>query len=200
MTITNTQAWFPEDASLKVENRNTGSITTITTEVTNFSDGGGDKSTESIAHFGGAFLVIKKPQEDFEVEYEVSVIDTRWMEAISGDVVEDGGFKMVRSGGAQDSYKLKAEWLSPDSDEAYKIVYYNAFGVSFTKDNAADDRLVGTVSFTVAPTDDVGSPNRIELETSDITDAGIGSSVTGSYGSYEAYYDSLHGFSVGSML
>lgn len=200
MTISDTQAWFPEDAQIKIENRNSGSITTITTEVTNFSDGGGDKSTESIAHFGGAFLVITKPQEDYEVEFEVDVIDTRWMETISGDVIEDSGFKMVKSGGNQDKYKIKIEWDSPENTERYKIIYYNARSITFEKDNAADDRLMGTVSFAIAPTDPNGSPQRIELETGDDTDTGIGSSITGSYGSYEATYDGMFGYSVGSML
>ena len=200
MTISSTQAWFPEDAVLKIENQRTGSISTITTEVTNFSDGGGDKSTESVAHFGGAFLVVTKPQEDYEVEFEVDVIDTRWMEVISGNVTERGGFKMVVSGGIQDLYKIKAEWDSPTTTERYKILFYNARGVTFEKDNAADDRLTGTMSFTLAPTDSNGSGQRIELETSDDTDSGIGSAITGSYGSYEAYYDSLYSYSVGSLL
>lgn len=198
--ITNTQAWLPEDAIIKLENKTTGSISTITTEVTNFSDGGGDKATESIAHFGGAFLVIRKPQADYEVEFEVSAIDTSWMEIISGDVVADGSFRMVRSGGTQYPYKIKVEWKAPDSNEAYKIIYYNAYGVTFEKDNAADDRLTGTMSFTIAPTDANGSPQRLEMETADDTNAGIGSFITGSYGSYEAFYDTLHGYGTGSML
>lgn len=200
MVITSTQAWFPEDAQIRLENRVTGSVATITTEVTNFSDGGGDKTTESIAHFGGAFLVIKKPQEDFEVEFDVSVTDTTWMEIISGDVVKSGGFEMVRSGGPQRPHKVKIEWISPDNNEAYKILYYNAYGVSFTKDNAADDRLTGTISFTVSPTSALGSPQRLEMETSDRTNAAIGSSSTGSYGAYEVIYDTMYGYSVGSML
>lgn len=199
--ITNTDAWFPEDAVIKMENKSTGSVTTFTTEVTNFSDGGGNKDTESVAHFGGAFLVIKKPQEDFEVEFEVDVIDGTWMEVISGDVVADSGFQMVRSGGTQDDYKVKIEWKATGTNtEAYKIVYYNAVGVSFEKDNAADDRLTGTITFNVAPTDANGSPNRLELETNDYDDSGVGSGIAGSYGSWEAYYDTLHGFGIGSML
>jgi len=199
--ILSTQAWFPDDAKIKIENQRTGSMTTITTEVTNYSDGGGNRDTESIAHFGGATLVVKKPQEDFEVEFEVSAVDTKWMEILSGDLTEvAGSFRMVKTGGNQDPYKVKVEWLSPDNNEAYKILYYNAYGVTFEKDNAADDRLTGTISFKCAPTDANGSPQRLELETKDRTSTGVGSGVAGSYGSWEAYYDTLYSYNTGLML
>ncbi len=200
-----TQAWFPADAIITIESKGSDEQRIITTEVTNFSDGGGAKETESVPHFGNAFLVIQKPQEDFEVEYEISVVDTTWFEAISGDVTETAGsFRIVRSGGTQNPYKVKVEWLSPSTDEAYKILYFNAFAVTFEKDNAADDRLTGTISFNVAPQDANGSPQRMELETIDITDEIVGSSVGGAgsglYGSFEEIFDTLYGYGVGSML
>ena len=52
-------AWFPANCVVKLERKDTGSIYTVTTQVFNFSDGGGGKETESIAHFGNAFLKIK---------------------------------------------------------------------------------------------------------------------------------------------
>lgn len=198
--ITNTKAWFPDDAVIKLQNRTTGSITNITTKVTNFSDGGGDKETESIAHFGGAFLVIRKPQADYNVEFEVSVNDTTWTEFVSGDTVGSGAFRMVRSGGNQAPTKIKVEWTDPNSQEAFKIVYYNAYGVTFETDNAADDRLTGTMSFNIAPTDSNGSPQRIELETGSKNSVVFGSAITGLYGSWEAVYDAMYGYGVGSLL
>lgn len=198
--ITNTRAWFPEDAVIKLENKTTGSRETITTRVTNYSEGGGDKDTESIAHFGGAYLVIKKPQSDYEVSFDVSVKDTGWAEIVSGDVVSSNAFRMVRSGGNQNPHKIKVQWDDPQSQESYKIVYYNAYGISVETDNAADDRLTATVNFKISPTDANGSPQRLEMETGSRNSAGIGSTITGSYGSWEAFYDSLHGFGVGSLL
>ena len=195
------QAWFPDDATIKIEKQGSYAPQTITTEVTNFSDGGGDKTTESVAHFGGAFLTVTKPQEDFEVEFEVDVVDTTWSEVISGDVTEvTGSFAMVRSGGAQNPYKVKIEWVNSSTQEGYKIVYYNAYGVTFNKESPADDRLTGTISFKVSPSDACGSTQRIEVETINVTDAGVGSGATGSYGYYEAFYDTVHGYGVGSML
>ncbi len=198
--ITNTRAWFPEDAVVRLQNKTTGSISNITTRVTNYTEGGGDKDTESIAHFGGAFLVIKKPQSDYEVSFDVSVNDTTWAEIISGDTVSAGAFRMVRSGGNQAPHKIKLQWDDPNSQESYKIVYYNAYGVTFETDNAADDRLTGTINFKIAPTDSNGSPQRIELETGSRNNTGIGSAITGSFGSWEAVYDAMYGYGVGSML
>jgi hypothetical protein len=200
MTISSTQAWVPQDATIKLEKKGSGSVQTITTDVTNFSDGGGDKDIEQIAHFGGAYLVFRKPQEPFEVEFQMDPRDTKWMAMISGDVSTSGGYQAVRSGGAQGMFKIKVEWKNPDNTEALKFLYYNAYGVSYQKDNAADGRLTGTIRFKLAPTDVNGSFQRIEMETSDDTSAGIGSSLTGSFGSWEKVYDILHGYSPGSML
>lgn len=199
MSITDA-AWFPDDAVIKMENKTNGSITTFTTKVTNFSDGGGDKTTESVAHYGGATIVVSQPQEDFTVDFDVTVNDTSWMSVISGDVTEEGDFRMVQSGGNQDDYKVKLEWDSPTSTNRYKIVYYNANGVTFTKDGAADGRLTGTLSFTVAPTDSNANGQKFEMETADDTDVGIGSAITGSFGSYEAHWDSEFGYTVGGLL
>jgi hypothetical protein len=200
--IVGTQSWSPANATIKVEKYGTaGSVQTITTEVTNFSDGGGDKTTDTIAHFGGAYLIVKKPQADYEVEFQTSASDSRWFEMLSGNLTEVvGSFRLVKSGGAQNPYKIKVEWLSPDNSEAFKILYYGAYAVTVKKDNAADDRLTSTISFKVSPSDANGSPQKFEVETRDRTSAGVGSSATGSYGSWEKYYDTLFGYGAGSML
>jgi len=98
-------AYFPTDAVITVL-RKGGSVQTITTEVTNFNDGGGSRDTESIAHFGNAFLTIKKPQEQFEISFDVDLNDTTWAEMINfdsaaGDVIagDAGSTIMVRSEG-----------------------------------------------------------------------------------------------------
>lgn len=196
------QAWFPADAVVKLEKKGSGSQTTVTTTITSFSYGGGEKNTDSIAHFGNAFLLVKKPQAEFTVDLDIDVTDTTWMEVLNGSAGASvtGSFKLVTSGGAQNPYKVKLEWTSKENNEAYKIIYYNAYGVTFTKTMAADDRLTGTFSFNSTPTDTNGSPQLIELETRDRTSSGVGSAATGSYGFYEKQYDTTHGYSPGSML
>lgn len=200
MGFVSDDVWLPDDCVIKLENKSTGSIHTITTKVTNFSDGGGEKSTETVNHFGGASVVIKQPQEDFTVDFDVSSVDTDFAEFISDTVIQAGSFKMVQSGGNQDDFKIKLEWDSPTTTSRYKIIYYNAVGVSYNRDNAADDRLTGTLSFTVAPTSSNAVGQKLEFETADDTNVGIGSAITGSYGSYEAVYDAVFGYTVGGLL
>lgn len=205
-----TSAWFPADCVVKLERKDTGSITTITTEVFNFTDGGGAKNTESIAHFGNAFIKITKPQDDFEVSFDVSMKDTFWHGLISDSITVAEGSPTQSSGstievisdGNQDDWKIKLEWTEPQNSgsQGYKIIYYNATAVEFTKESSADDRLMASVSFTVPPTSTVGSGQKYEIETGDRNAAGIGSTEAGSYGGFEATADTLFGYGVGSML
>lgn len=203
-----TDAWFPQNCVIKIERKDTGSISTITTQVFNFSDSGGGKETESIAHFGNAFLKIKKPQEDFEVSFDVSMKDTFWHGLLSDSITDitgagAGSPHAVRSisGGNQDDFKIKLEWTQPETgSQAYKIIYYNATAVEFSKESAADDRLTATMRFKVPPTSSVGSGQKYEIETASRYHTGIGSMAAGSYGGWELAGDQLFGYSPGSML
>lgn len=194
--------WLPGNCVIKIENKTTGSIYTITTEVYNFSEGGGGKTTESIAHFGDAFLKIKKPQEDFEVSFDVSTKDTFWFHLISNDItMVAGSASMVKSGGDQDDFKIKLEWTEPTTgSQAYKMIYYNATAVEVSKTSPADDRLTASISFKVPPTNSVGSGLKYEIDTVSRYDSGVGSSATGSYGAWEQAADTLLGYTAGGML
>lgn len=203
-TIGNTSwaAVFPANAVIKIERKGSGVVNTVTTQITNFSEGGGAKETESIAHFGNAFLTVLKPQEDFEVELEADFKDTRWFQTITDSITVSstgaGSFIEVKSGGDQDEYKVKVEWKV--GSDAYKLVYYNARSVTVEKDSPADDRLTGTITFKVSPTDALGSPQKFEWECSDTYSTVIGSGIAGSYGSFEKIQDALFGYSPGSMV
>jgi len=199
-------AWFPEDCKIKIERGDsTYKVQTITTKVTNFSESGGGKTTESIAHFGGAFLTVSKPQEDFEVAFDVDNADTTWAQILSDDITAIGSgttgssIKVV-SGGDQDNFKVKLEWKNSTGSQGYKILYYNAKGVTFERNNAADDRLTGTMTFKLAPADANGSGQRYDIECSHLEHAAIGSTTTGSYGGWECTADTLFGYGLGSML
>ena len=204
--INDTAAWFPANCVIKMERKDTGSIVTATTEVFNYDDGGGAKEIESIAHFGNAFLKIKKPQANFEVSFDVSMRDSFWAGLVSDsilDVSSAGSLHAQRtiSDGNQDDFKIKLEWTNPDNgSEGYKIIYYNATAVDLTKKSSADDRLQATIKFTVPPTSNVGSGQKYEIHTRDKRDTAIGSSLTGSYGGWEKTADVLFGYSPGSML
>jgi len=199
-------AVFPDQAIVKIERGDaTYNVQTITTKITNFSESGGAKTTESIAHFGGAFLTVDKPQEDFEVAFDVDVMDTTWDQVISDDItavpgsVSGSAIKVV-SGGEQDPYKVKLEWVSASGSEGYKLLYYNARGVTFERNSAADDRLTGTITFKLSPADASGSGQRYAIESSNLYDATIGSKTTGSYGAWEVTADTLFAYGCGSMI
>lgn len=193
-------AYFPEDCIITIH-RKGGTAQTITTEVTNFSDGGGGKDTESVVHFGGAYLTVKKSQEQFEVNFDVDVNDTVWAQVMSYDVTDAGSATMVKSGGTQLPYKVKLEWLDSEYPASvgsavgtvgagFKIIYYNAYGVSYEKDNAADNYLTGTVGFKVEPADQNANGQRYEIECKDFTDA----TGSGSYVAWESAGDTLFNF------
>lgn len=202
-------AIFPANAVIKIERKDTGSIYTITTQVFNYEESGGGKETESIAHFGNAFIKIKKPQEDFEVNLDVSMRDPFWHSLVSDNVTDirsdaSGSlhFLQVVSDGNQDDFKIKIEWTNPDNNgsEGFKVVYYNATAVQYNKSSAADDRLIANVSFRIPPTSAFGSGLKYEFVTANRYAADIGSKLTGSYGAYEKTADVLFGYSPGSML
>lgn len=206
---TTTTAWFPANAVIKIERKDTGSISTLTNQVFNFEESGGGKETESIAHFGNAFIKIKKPQEDFEVSFDVSMRDPFWASLMSDsitDVRSDASgslhFLQVINDGNQDDFKIKLEWTNPDNSgsEGFKVIYYNSTAVTYNKSSAADDRLIANVTFRIPPTSAFGSGLKYEFVTGNKFSVGIGSALLGSYGAYEKTADVLFGYSPGSML
>jgi len=200
-------AWFPDLCVIKIERGDaTYKVQTITTKVTNFTESGGTKTTDSIAHFGGAFLTVDKPQEDYEVAFDADINDTTWAQVLSDDITAIGSGTVVGSaikvvsGGDQDPFKLKMEWRNSSGSQGFKILYYNAKAITVERNNAADDRLTGTVTFKLAPADANGSGQRYEIECSHLEFAAIGSTATGSYGAWEKTADTLFAYGAGSML
>jgi len=198
-----TRAMFPADAKIYIEQKGSDTVQDITTRVTNFSEGGGSKETESVAHFGDAYLTIVKPQEDFEVSFDIDVTDTRFFQTISDDTTVvagsiAGSTIMVKSGGTQKNYKIKLEFKDDAGSDAFKMLYYNARAVTFEKDNAADDYLKGTLSFKLSPADADGDGQKVEIETSALYDS-VAGSPAGSYVELEKTLDSSFGYGVGSM-
>lgn len=200
MTNRTPQAYFPGDAIITIM-RKGGAAQVITTEVSNFDEGGGGKDVETVAHFGNAYLTIKKSQEQFEVSFDVDVNDTTWAQVMSYDVSTSGSATKVTSGGDQLPYKIKIEYLDSEYPAevgsaagvvgaGYKMLFYNAYGVNFEKESAADDYLKGTISFRVSPSDENSNGQKLEIECSDFTDA----AGSGSYVGWETTADTLFGY------
>ena len=198
-------AYFPEDCIITIQQKG-GTATTITTRVTNFTDGGGGRDTDSVTHFGGAYLTVRKPRDEYEVSFDVDINDTLWAEVMGGSLYGAGStfgsaFK-VESVGVQKPYKIKLEWFDPEEADAvgstvgsdygagFKILYYNSYGVEYTKDNAAEDRLMGTVRFNISAADNNGSAQNAEIECQNFQDE----TGSGSYVDWESSLDTTHGY------
>jgi len=182
--------WFPDDCVITLEKKG-GATTTVTTDVTNFAESGGERDVESAAHFGGAKVTIKKPQGDFEVSFDIGVNDTFWADVLSGSITTAGSATKVSSDGTHDDFKIKLEWReSTIGSSGYKLIYYNANGVSYEKSNPVDSYLTGTVNFKLASKDNIGSGQKFEIECTDFSDTGG----SGSYVGWETLGDTLFGF------
>ena len=201
------QAYFAESATVTILKKG-GTAQNITSLVTNYAESGGGRDTESVAHFGGAFITIRKPRDEFEVSFDIDINDTTFMQFMGGSVTEfgsatTGSVIKVESSGAQLPHKLKIEWFDPevaaalgstagsDAGAGFKVLYYNAFGVEYNKNNDADDRLTGTIKFNAAPADESGSGQKIEIE---IQDFGGDSAGSGSYVDFETELDTQFGY------
>ena len=205
MANLNPAAYFPEDCRVTIKPKGL-SATTITTRVSNFNDGGGTRDTATDPYFGGAFITIRKPREEYEVSFDVTVKYTYWTELMgatktgAGSVF--GSAYMVQSHGSQLPCKIKLEWFDNEAPQqvgstagvnygaGFKILYYNAYATEFTKESPADEYLKGTVSFNLGPANSVGSGQKVEIECQNFQDT----TGSGSYVTWEATQDTLFGY------
>lgn len=199
-------AYFPEDCVITIQQKGL-STQTITTRVMNFTTGGGTRDTETFAHFGGAFVTVRKPREEFEVSFDITVNDTFYAELMGGTKTGAGSTFgsafMIQSQGSQVPCKIKLEWFDTEAPQqvgstagsdygaGYKILFYNAYAVEFTRDNSADEFIKGTINFNLGAANNVGSGQMVEIECQNFQDS-IGS---GSYVAWETTEDTLFGYS-----
>lgn len=192
-------AYFSDECVVTLE-RKGSSPTVITTDVSNFEESGGTTDTEQKVYYGGAYLTIRKPQEMYEVSFDVKLNQTIWAQVVSADYDSSGSCTYVLSGGENEEHKIKLEWLGgniptptgstlgSDFGAGYKIIYYNARGVEFTKSGPSEEELQASIRFKMAPASADGYGQRYEVECNDFADSS-GSAL---------YYDIEEGTSSGS--
>lgn len=180
---------FPEDCRVYIKPKG-GTQVEYTTRVSNFTEGGATKDVEKVDFFGGASLAVKKPMDILEVGFETVVQDTDWAGMFSGTTSTAGSAIKVINDGDQKEHKIKIEWREPTGSSYFKIIYYNALGVTYEKDWASDGYLKATLSFKLTPTDNLGSGQRYEIELFDNGNA-VGS---GSYVAWETTADTAFGY------
>jgi hypothetical protein len=128
----------------------------ITTLVSNYDESGGAKENDSIAHFGGAFVDRKVPQEQFEVSFDVTIrhgADSTLFDKIRADAV-------IEADGAGADFVVGAVMIQvTDGTNHYWVAYNNVQAINFDKEFSADEELKGTLTFKLSPSDEDGVTN-----------------------------------------
>jgi len=145
---------FPDEATIWIDIKDVdgSALATsdlVTGEISNFSESGGEKDTESIPVFGGGNIDKESPRSQFEVSFDVQMqyspstgASTKW------DAYKFGtGLTSATEGTAKVVF---VQWLS--GSDYYTRAYNNAKGVSFSPTSSADGNLTGTVTFKLSPT------------------------------------------------
>jgi len=152
---------FPDEATMYIVSADTNgadleATDLVTGEISNFSESGGEKDTESIAVFGGGNIDKESPRSQFEVSFDVQMqyspaqgASTKW------DAFKFGsGLTSATEGAAQAIY---IQWS--DGSSYYTRAYNNVKGVSFSPTSSADGNLTGTITFKLSPTTSDASAN-----------------------------------------
>jgi len=196
--------YFADQCIISLKRKGATGSTIITTDVSNFEESGGTTDVEQKVYYGGAYLTIKKPQESYEVSFDVKLNNTDWAKIFSDSYATLGSTTYVLSGGINEAYKIKLEWLGAnistptgstlgsDFGAGYKIIYYNAYGVEFTKSGPAEEELQASLKFKMTPADVNGYGQRYEVECIDFA------STTGSQLYYAIETGSIGGLVTGS--
>jgi len=152
---------FPDEATITIgtatlQGSTIASSDSVTGEVSNFSESGGEKDTESIAVFGGGNIDKETPRSQFEVSFDVHLQYT----PTNGNSTKWDAFKFgsgLTSSTEGVSQTIYVEWS--DGSNYYTRAYNNAKAVSFSPTSSADGNLTGTITFKLSPTDSAAADN-----------------------------------------
>ena len=171
--------YFADQCVISILRKGDTGSTVITTDVSNFEESGGMTDVEQKVYYGGAYLTIKKPQESYEVSFDAKLNNTDWAKIFSNTFASVGSSTYVISGGNNEAYKIKLQWLGANTatptgsilgstfGAGYKILYYNAYGVEFTKTGPSEEELQASIRFKMTPADINGYGQRYEVECKD---------------------------------
>ena len=128
------------------------------TNLTNFSQSGGEREEESIPTFGGANITKENPREQFEVSFEGIVQygtnATLFDSFVMGATINSSS---VESSQEPSSKAIYLQWT--DGTNFYTRAYNNITATNWEPEMAADNMLKGTVTFKLPPTDEAGASN-----------------------------------------
>lgn len=145
---------FPDEASIYIVAAGINgsalkSSNSVTGEVSNFSESGGEKDVETIYVFGGGSIDKENPRSQVEISFDVEMqyippygANTKWDEYKFGT-----GLTSATDGTAK---AIFIQWT--DGTTFYTRAYNNAKGVSWSPSSSADGNLKGTLTFKLSPT------------------------------------------------
>lgn len=138
----------------------------FTTFVSNFDESGGNRDTESIAHFKGAFVTRRKPREQKELTFDVTL---RYGPdaTIFGKIERE---ELISADGAGADFKVGMIAIQVTDGEGnyYWKAYNNVNAVVFDGEFSADEEWKGTLSFNLSVADENGDSNIAEDNDDDI--------------------------------
>lgn len=152
---------FPDEATISVvaadiNGSALASTDSVTGEVSNFSETGGEKDTESIPVFGGGNIDKENPRSQVEVSFDVELqYNPDQGDATKWDVFKYGAGLTSATEGA--SKAIFVQWT--DGSNYYTRAYNNAKAVTFNPESSADGNLRGTLTFKLSPTTSAGTAN-----------------------------------------
>ena len=159
----------------------------VTADIISLGQSGGGRPTESIPTFGNKRINTEKPQEDFEVKFDVAFTTTFWDAVMMNTVYAAGG--EISNSSTKTRWRIIITWQDPEAlaqtaAEKLRWVYKDCTCVSWEPEMSGDEYVKGTITFKVPAFDSSGATNLIkEYETAaDFTT--LASAHGGAEGSY----------------
>jgi len=168
-------AWFSKDAVLTIEAAGAGTTTSITGEVTSFSQTGGTEDTSDIAVFGGGIITKEETPDQIEVQFEIIPYDDLWpFSSRYGAAVTTNSVNVVTSDGTRLRQRVTITWAVgfdsaspkvPNSGKALRYTYVNCLNVSVDPSEDADGEQTATVTLKLSKTDADANPQFVVEQT-----------------------------------
>lgn len=161
---------FPEDANIYIVPNGTNgsdlvSSDRVETEVTNFSESGGEQEVESLPVFGNAFVDKTNPRSQIEVSFDVLLQHN----PSNGSVLKWDDYKYGSTSGINTPSKKSIFVEFSSGSDYYTRAYNNARAVSWNPESGVEDNLSGSITFNLSPSTNDGVSN-FEYEEAAATD------------------------------
>ena len=149
-------AIFPNEVKVYIVDASTAGSAladsdSVTTEISNFGISGGGKDIESKPFFGGAFIDIEKPREQYELSLDVVntyANATRWEGLLMGQGISSSSCE------SSSEPTSKRIFIEATDGSLYKTMAMdNCFATTYEPELSSDEYMKGTITFKFSATD-----------------------------------------------